>query len=99
MVSGGTYGTEEIIHGAGYGRRNHGVYGGLLVVVMCAALNLAGSRVVGITSLWLFFLLSAPFAVIVVMSPLKMGTLAEARAAPSASGLSLLGGVLGAMWN
>src|SRR5437899_4768559 len=33
------------------------------------------------------------------MSPLKMGTLAEAHAAPSASGLSLLGGVLVAMWN
>jgi amino acid transporter len=180
MVSGGTYGTEEIIHGAGYGhgilillflpvlwclptafmigelssalpqeggyyawvRRglgdfwgfqeawlslaasifdmaiyptlfvfylkqmapwfgigNHGVYAGLFVVATCAALNLAGIRVVGITSLWLFFLLSAPFALIVVMSPLKMGTLAEAHAAPVATGLSLVGGVLVAMWN
>ena len=180
MVSGGTYGTEEIIHGAGYGhgililfflpvlwclptafmigelssalpqeggyyawvRRglgnfwgfqeawlslaasifdmaiyptlfvfylkqmapwfgigSHGVYAGIFVVATCAALNLAGIRVVGITSLWLFFLLSAPFALIVVMSPLKMGTLAEAHAAPAATGLSLLGGVLVAMWN
>jgi amino acid transporter len=180
MVSGGTYGTEEIIHGAGYGhgilillflpvlwclptafmigelssalpqeggyyawvRRglgdfwgfqeawlslaasifdmaiyptlfvfylkqiapwfgigNHGVYAGLFVVATCAALNLAGIRVVGITSLWLFFLLSAPFALIVVLSPLKMGTLAEAHAAPAATGLSLVGGVLVAMWN
>src|SRR5467141_4136893 len=180
MVSGGTYGTEEIIHGAGYGRGilillflpvlwclptafmigelssalpqeggyyawvrrglgnfwgyqeawlslaasvfdmaiyptlfvfylkqmspwfgigNHGVYAGLFVVATCAALNLAGIRVVGITSLWLFFLLSAPFALIVVMSPLKMGALAEAHAAPAATGLSLLGGVLVAMWN
>jgi amino acid transporter len=180
MVSGGTYGTEEIIHGAGYGRGilillflpvlwclptafmigelssalpqeggyyawvrrglgdfwgfqeawlslaasifdmaiyptlfvfylkqmapwfgigNHGVYAGLLVVVTCAALNLAGVRMVGITSLWLFFLLSAPFALIVVMSPLKIGALAEAHAAPAATGLSLLGGVLVAMWN
>src|SRR6266481_6264153 len=180
MVSGGTYGTEEIIHGAGYGhgiliffflpvlwclptafmigelssalpqeggyyawvRRglgnfwgfqeawlslaasifdmaiyptlfvfylkqmapwfgvaNHGIYAGLFVVVTCTALNLAGIRVVGITSLWLFFLLSAPFALIVVMSPLKTGTLAEAHAAPAATGLSLLGGVLVAMWN
>jgi amino acid transporter len=180
MVSGGTYGTEEIIHGAGYGhgilillflpvlwclptafmigelssalpqeggyyawvRRglgnfwgfqeawlslaasifdmaiyptlfvfylrqmspwfgvgNHGIYAGLFVVVTCAALNLAGIRVVGITSLWLFFLLSAPFAVIVVMAPLKMGALAEAHAAPAATGLGLLGGVLVAMWN
>jgi len=180
MVSGGTYGTEEIIHGAGYGRGilvllflpvlwclptafmigelssalpqeggyyawvrrglgnfwgfqeawlslaasifdmaiyptlfvfylkqmspwfglgNHGVYAGLFVVATCAALNLAGIRVVGITSLWLFFLLSAPFALIVVLSPLKMGALAKAHAAPAATGLSLLGGVLVAMWN
>jgi amino acid transporter len=180
MVSGGTYGTEEIIHGAGYGRGilillflpvlwclptafmigelssalpqeggyyawvrrglgnfwgfqeawlslaasifdmaiyptlfvfylkqmspwfglgNHGVYAGLFVVATCAALNLAGIRVVGITSLWLFFLLSAPFALIVALSPLKMGTLTEAHAAPAATGLSLLGGVLVAMWN
>jgi amino acid transporter len=180
MVSGGTYGTEEIIHGAGYGhgilillflpvlwclptafmigelssalpqeggyyawvRRglgnfwgfqeawlslaasifdmaiyptlfvfylkqmspwfgvgNHGIYAGLFVVATCAALNLAGIRVVGITSLWLFFLLSAPFALIVVMAPFKMGALAEAHAAPVSTGLGLLGGVLVAMWN
>jgi amino acid transporter len=180
MVSGGTYGTEEIIHGAGYGRGilillflpvlwclptafmigelssalpqeggyyawvrrglgnfwgfqeawlslaasifdmaiyptlfvfylrqmspwfglgNHGIYAGLFVVATCAVLNLAGIRVVGITSLWLFFLLSAPFALIVVMAPFKMGALAEAHAAPAATGLGLLGGVLVAMWN
>jgi amino acid transporter len=180
MVSGGTYGTEEIIHGAGYGRGifillflpvlwclptafmigelssallqeggyyawvrrglgnfwgfqeawlslaasifdmaiyptlfvfylkqmspwfgvgSHGIYAGLFVVVTCAALNLAGIRVVGITSLWLFFLLSTPFALIVVMAPFKMGALAEAHAAPAATGLGLLGGVLVAMWN
>src|SRR6266478_1946050 len=180
MVSGGTYGTEEIIHGAGYGRGilillflpvlwclptafmigelssalpqeggyyawvrrglgnfwgfqeawlslaasifdmaiyptlfvfylkqmspwfglgNHGIYAGLFVVATCAILNLAGIRVVGITSLWLFFLLSAPFAVIVVMAPLKIGALTEAHAAPAATGLGLLGGVLVAMWN
>ncbi len=180
MVSGGTYGTEEIIHGAGYGqgilillllpvlwclptafmigelssalpqeggyyawvRRglgnfwgfqeawlslaasifdmaiyptlfvfylkqmspwfglgNHGIYAGLFVVVTCALLNLAGIRVVGITSLWLFFLLSAPFALIVVMAPLKIGALAQVHNAPGATGLGLLGGVLVAMWN
>jgi amino acid transporter len=82
-----------------FGLGNHGIYAGLFVVATCAALNLAGIRVVGITSLWLFFLLSAPFALIVVISPLKMGTLAEAHAAPAATGLSLLGGVLVAMWN
>ena len=180
MVSGGTYGTEEIIHGAGYGRGilillflpvlwclptafmigelssalpaeggyyawvrrglgnfwgfqeawlslaasifdmaiyptlfvfylkamapwfgagNHGIYAGLFVVVTCAALNVAGIRVVGITSLWLFFLLSAPFALIVVLAPFKMSAMAEAHAAPAATGMGLLGGVLVAMWN
>src|SRR4029077_19468808 len=64
-----------------------------------AGVNLAGMRVLGFTSLWLFFLLSAPFALIVVMSPLRIGALAEAHAAPAATGLSLLGGVLVAMWN
>jgi amino acid transporter len=180
MVSGGTYGTEEIIHGAGYGRGilillflpvlwclptafmigelssalpheggyyawvrrglgnfwgfqeawlslaasifdmaiyptlfvfylkqmspwfgtgNHGIYAGLFVVVTCAGLNLAGIRVVGITSLWLFFLLSAPFALVVVLAPFKMGALADAHAVPAATGLGLVGGVLVAMWN
>jgi amino acid transporter len=180
MVSGGTYGTEEIIHGAGYGRGililfllpllwslptafmigelssalpaeggyyawvrrgmgnfwgfqeawlslaasifdmaiyptlfvfylrqmspwfgsgNHGIYAGLFVVVTCAALNLAGIRVVGMTSLWLFFLLSAPFALVVVLSPFQTGALAEPHGAPAATGLGLLGGVLVAMWN
>src|ERR1700687_672259 len=82
-----------------FGLGNHGIYAGLFVVVTCAVLNLAGIRVVGITSLWLFFLLSAPFALIVVMAPLKMGALAQSHAAPGAVGLGLLGGVLVAMWN
>jgi len=180
MVSGGTYGTEEIIHGAGYGRGilillflpvlwslptafmigelssalpheggyyawvrrglgnfwgfqeawlslvasifdmaiyptlfviylrqmapwfgigNHGILAGLFVVFSCAALNIAGIRVVGITSLWLFFLLSAPFALIVVLSPFRSGQFADSHAATAATGLGLLGGVLVAMWN
>ena len=180
MVSGGTYGTEEIIHGAGYGRGilillllplvwclptafmigelssalpaeggyyawvrrglgdfwgfqeawlslaasifdmaiyptlfvfyleqmapwfgtwGHGVLAGLFVVVTCAALNVAGIRVVGLTSLWLFFLLSAPFAVMVVMAPFKAGAHGSGHSAPEATGLGLLGGVLVAMWN
>jgi len=82
-----------------FGAGNHGVYAGLFVVATCAILNLAGIRVVGITSLWLFFLLSAPFALMVVMAPFKMGALAEGHAAPAAAGLGLLGGVLVAMWN
>ena len=180
MVSGGTYGTEEIIHGAGYGRGilillflpvfwslptafmigelssalpaeggyyawvrrgmgnfwgfqeawlslaasifdmaiyptlfvfylrqmspwfgvgNHGIYAGLFVIVTCAALNLAGIRVVGMTSLWLFFLLSAPFALVVVLAPFKAGALVGPNAAPAVTELGLIGGVLVAMWN
>ncbi|MFI5104726.1 MAG: APC family permease [Terriglobales bacterium] len=82
-----------------FGTGNHGIYAGLFVVVTCAALNLAGIRVVGFTSLWLFFLLSAPFALVVVLTPFKLGALADAHAAPAATGLGLIGGVLVAMWN
>ena len=78
---------------------SHGKLAGLFVVVTCAALNLAGIRVVGLTSLWLFFLLSAPFAMIVCLSPWKAGVLAEPHAAVGAAGMGLLGGVLVAMWN
>jgi amino acid transporter len=180
MVSGGTYGTEEIIHGAGYGRGilillflpvlwslptafmigelssalpheggyyawvrrglgnfwgfqeawlslaasifdmaiyptlfviylkqmapwfgegNHGILAGLFVVVTCAGLNIAGIRVVGITSLWLFFLLSAPFAIIVLMTPHELGAFAAPQTATTGAGIGLLGGVLVAMWN
>ena len=180
MVSGGTYGTEEIIHGAGYGQgilillflplfwslptafmigelssalpheggyyawvrrglgnfwgfqeawlslaasifdmaiyptlfvfylkqiapwfgvSSHGVLAGLFVIAACAALNIAGIRVVGITSLWLFFLLSLPFALVVLMTPLKVGAFAEPQTAVAGTSLGLLGGVMVAMWN
>jgi len=83
-----------------FGEGNHAFYAGLFVVVSCAALNLAGIRVVGITSLWLFFLLSAPFVLVVVLAPFKLNALGSAHAAtPEATGLGLLGGVLVAMWN
>lgn len=82
-----------------FGAGHNGVYAGLFVVFTCAALNLAGIRVVGITSLWLFFLLSAPFAFIVAFAPFKLGALAEPHTAPTGAGLGLLGGVLVAMWN
>jgi amino acid transporter len=81
-----------------FGEGHHDIYAGLFVVVTCAALNLAGIRVVGITSLWLFFLLSLPFGLIVLLSPLKAGAFAEPHAA-SAGVSGLLGAVLVAMWN
>jgi amino acid transporter len=82
-----------------FGLESHGIYAGLFVVMTCATLNLAGIRIVGITSLWLFFLLSAPFALVVVVSPFKAGALADSHTATAAGGLSLVGGVLVAMWN
>jgi amino acid transporter len=180
MVSGGTYGTEDIVHGAGYGRgililllipllwslptafmigelssalpyeggyyawvrramgnfwgfqeawlslvasifdmaiyptlfvayltrmfpwfsvNNRGWWVALAVVIACAALNIAGVKVVSLTSLWLFFALSAPFAVIVLLAPFKMGALANAVTKPTTSTVDILGGLLICMWN
>ncbi|HXT74774.1 MAG TPA: APC family permease [Candidatus Eisenbacteria bacterium] len=85
-----------------FGAPSHAIAAGLFVVVGCAALNLSGIRVVGITSLWLFFCLSAPFALVVMLSPFKAGALASAAPVATTSegaGLGLLGGVLVAMWN
>src|SRR5712675_689386 len=84
-------------------REGHrGVMVVLFVVVACAALNIAGIRVVGITSLWLFFLLSMPFALVVLLSPFKLAAASGAAVAPVAStvgSVGLLGGMLIAMWN
>src|SRR6266850_2388738 len=82
-----------------FGEGNHGVWAGLFVVAACTALNLAGIRVVGITSLWLFFLLSLPFALVVAMTPFKLAAFSQPHAAAAGTGLGLLGGVLVAMWN
>jgi amino acid transporter len=180
MVSGGTYGIEDIVHGAGYGRAilflvltpilwslptafmigelssalpheggyyawvrramgnfwgfqeawlslvasifdmaiyptlfvlyltrmfpwfaegHRGIMVGLAVVIVCALLNIAGVKVVSTTSLWLFFLLSAPFALMVVLSPFKYGALLHAVTTPTTSSVDLIGGLLIAMWN
>ena len=180
MVSGGTYGTEDIVHGAGYGRailillltpllwslptafmigelssalpyeggyyawvrramgnfwgfqeawlslvasifdmaiyptlfvayltrmfpwfqeNGRGWWVALAVVVACAMLNIAGVKVVSMTSLWLFFALSAPFVAIVVLAPFKMGALANAVTKPTTSTVDILGGLLICMWN
>src|SRR5277367_6395420 len=180
MVSGGTYGTEDIIHGAGYGlgillllvtpliwslpttymigelssalpseggyyawvRRamgnfwgfqeawlslvasifdmaiyptlfvayltrmfpyfqqgNRGWWVALAVVIACAVLNIAGVKVVSLTSLWLFFALTAPFVAIVVLAPFKIGALANAVTKPTTSTVDILGGLLICMWN
>jgi amino acid transporter len=82
-----------------FGEGFHALYAGLFVVVTCTVLNLAGIRVVGFTSLWLFFLLSLPFAIIVVLSPVKLGAFGEPHAATAVASVGLLGAVLVAMWN
>jgi amino acid transporter len=180
MVSGGTYGTEDIVHGAGYGRAilillltpllwslptafmigelssalpyeggyyawvrramgnfwgfqeawlslvasifdmaiyptlfvvyltrlfpwfqegHRGWIVGLVVVAACTLLNIAGVRVVSTTSLWLFFALSAPFALMVVLAPFKYGALLHAVTTPTTSKVDMIGGLLIAMWN
>jgi amino acid transporter len=180
MVSGGTYGIEDIVHGAGYGRAivfllltpilwslpaafmigeltsalpheggyyawvrrgmgnfwgfqeawlslvasifdmaiypalfvlyltrlfpwfsegHRGLMVGLAVVIAGVVLNVAGVRVVSTTSLWLFFLLSAPFALMVVLAPLKYGALLHAVTTPTTSSVDLIGGLLICMWN
>ncbi len=180
MVSGGTYGTEDIVHGAGYGKailillltpllwslptafmigelssalpfeggyyawvrramgnfwgfqeawlslvasifdmaiyptlfvayltrmfpyfqENHrGVAVALGMVLVCAALNIMGVKVVSTTSLWLFFALSAPFAAIFLLAPFKIGALASAVTKPTTSNVDILGGLLICMWN
>lgn len=83
----------------GFVTLNHGILAALFVVVTCVFLNLAGIRVVGFTSVWLFFLLSLPFAIIVAISPMKAGALADPQAAATGASVSLLGAVLVAMWN
>ena len=180
MVSGGTYGVEDIVHGAGYGRAilflvltpllwslptafmigelssalpceggyyawvrramgnfwgfqeawlsltasifdmaiyptlfvayltrlfpwfsiNHrGLMVALTVVIVCAMLNIAGVKVVSTTSLWLFFALSSPFLLVVLLSPAKYGALFHAVTQPTTSKVDLIGGLLICMWN
>jgi len=180
MVSGGTYGTEDIVHGAGYGRAililmltpllwslptafmigelssalpheggyyawvrramgnfwgfqeawlslvasifdmaiyptlfvayltrmfpwfqegNRGWWVALVVVIACALLNIAGVKVVSLTSLWLFLALSAPFVAVVLLAPFKVHALANAVTKPTTSTVDILGGLLICMWN
>jgi amino acid transporter len=78
---------------------HRGVMVGLAVVIICVLLNIAGVKVVSMTSLWLFFALSAPFVVIVLLSPWKIGALAHAVTTPTTSNVDMIGGLLIAMWN
>ncbi len=77
---------------------HRGVMVALAIVVVCAAMNIAGIRVVATTSVWLFVLLSIPFVVIAVMAPFKHGAFATV-ATGSHADITIIGGVLICMWN
>jgi amino acid transporter len=62
-------------------------------------LNLAGIRVVAMTSEWLFLALSAPFVAITVLAIAKPGSLINVASAPTSSHIGIVGGLLVAMWN
>jgi amino acid transporter len=68
-------------------------------VVICAAMNIAGVKVVSTTSLWLFFLLSSPFLAIVAIAPFKIGALVHATTKPVTADLGIMTGLLICMWN
>jgi amino acid transporter len=78
---------------------NRGWWVALAVVVSCALLNIAGVKVVSLTSLWLFLALSAPFVAVVLLAPFKLGALANAVTKPTTSTVDILGGLLFCMWN
>jgi amino acid transporter len=78
---------------------HRGLIVGLGMIAISAASNILGVRTIGISSLWLFLLLSAPFALIVILAPLKIGALSGAVTSPVTSTVGLLGGILIAMWN
>ena len=78
---------------------HRGVMVALAVVVICALLNIAGVRVVSTTSLWLFFVLSAPFLAIVAIAPWKIGALVHAATKPVSSDVGIMTGLLICMWN
>ena len=72
---------------------------GASVVLVCALLNITGVKVVSTTSLWLFFALSAPFVLIVILTPFKYSAFLHAITTPTSSKANIVGGVLIAMWN
>jgi amino acid transporter len=78
---------------------SRGWFVGLAVVVACCALNVAGVKVVSMTSFWLFFALSAPFIAIVLLAPFKVGALATVVTTPASSNVDIVGGLLICMWN
>jgi amino acid transporter len=82
-----------------FGVGHRGLFVGLGVVVLCALLNIAGVRVVSITSLWLFFLLSSPFAMVIVLALFHAGAFSTVAVSTSGARIDFMAGFLVAMWN
>jgi amino acid transporter len=82
-----------------FGVGHRGVVVAVAMVVVCAALNIAGIRVVAGTSLWLFVLLTAPFVVVVALALTRHGALAVSIAATPTAHIGIVGGILVSMWN
>ena len=72
---------------------------GIAVVAACALLNIAGVHAVAETSLFLFVLLSAPFAIMTIAGPFRHGVLAHAAPPLNAPEIGFIGGMLVCMWN
>jgi amino acid transporter len=81
-----------------FGVGHHDVLVGLAIVTICALLNIAGVRLVALTSLWLFVLLAMPFAILIVFALWKHGMF-NGQAAQPTEHIGMLTGVLAALWN
>src|SRR6185437_9672468 len=82
-----------------FGTGHRGLVVGVLIVAVAMIMNIAGIHTVGISSLWIFALLSAPFVALVLLAPFKAGALSHLSVAHAAPSVGLLGGILVAMWN
>lgn len=82
-----------------FGVGNRGVMVALGIVTICTLLNLAGIHVVGKTSMWLFVVLSAPFAIMTLLALARVGAFEQATFTPAGRDIDLLSGVLICMWN
>jgi len=81
-----------------FGIGHHGALVGLAIVTVCALLNIAGVRLVALTSLWLFVLLSLPFAVLIVFALWKHGMF-TGQTVQTTAHVDMITGILAAMWN
>ncbi|HZQ21076.1 MAG TPA: APC family permease [Terriglobales bacterium] len=78
---------------------HRGVIVGLAIVSVSGVLNIAGVKAVSDTSVWLFCLLTAPFALVAVIALFERGAFAHVAVTPVAGKVDILGGLLVCMWN